>query len=112
MIEPQSVQAGESAVSKMTGAWPTASRSARSFAALPCATIFNPSINPFGCAGDVVSPPTDLAPPRHHWCLETNRTRSFSHYLISRLAGLPTLADRVELLQTVVEPPQAARRCA
>ncbi len=60
MIEPQSVQAGESAVSKTTGAWPTASRSARSFAALPCATIFNPSNSPFGCAGDVVSPPTTI----------------------------------------------------
>jgi hypothetical protein len=46
MIEPQSVQAGESAVSNTTGAWPAASRSARSFASEFWATIFRPSSSP------------------------------------------------------------------
>jgi hypothetical protein len=43
MIEPQSVQVGELAVSNTTGAWPAASRSARSFASTPCATLLSPS---------------------------------------------------------------------
>ena len=63
MIEPQSVQAGESAVSNTTGAWPAASRSARSFASTPCATIFSPSSSPFAtvsCFAETVSPPTGM----------------------------------------------------
>ncbi len=46
MIEPQSVQAGESAVSKTTGACPAFSLASRVAAAEFCATIFNPSSSP------------------------------------------------------------------
>ena len=63
MIEPQAVQAGESAVSNTTGAWPAASRSARSFASTPCATIFSPSSSPLATVSsfaETVSPPTGM----------------------------------------------------
>jgi hypothetical protein len=63
MIEPQSVQAGESAVSNTTGAWPAASRSARSFASEFWATIFRPSSSPLATVSGfaaTVSPPTSI----------------------------------------------------
>ena len=72
MIEPQSVQAGESAVSNTTGAWPTASRSARSFASTPLRHDLQPIQQP------IRLPRRRRLPRRHirlgiHWCLERNR---------------------------------------
>jgi hypothetical protein len=66
MIEPQSVHAGESAVSKTTGACPALSRSSLDDAAAFCATIFNPSSSDdpdfSATASGAASSPTDAEP--------------------------------------------------
>ena len=113
MIEPQSVQAGESAVSNTTGAWPTASRSARSFASPFCATIFSPSSNPLLRGLSLRS----LRPRGLRLChLISCSLRTSGQRLCRRIRGSvrtnnpqPTVPDPS---QTVVEPPGTAAGAA